>query len=111
MPNPIGIRPFQYQSAMVVEQCGDVTHRVVKRNSKLPQRDQPPNKIPAVSGLSQAEAAAYASEFGASPHDPMSENEANVSPYEGDDTVIPRKRFRGLAESSHDLRSEAYASY
>ena len=61
-------------------------------------------------GLSQAETAAYASEFGAAPPDPMSEDEANVSPYEDDGSVIPRKRFRGLAGSSRDLRSEVHAT-
>ena len=35
-------------------------------------------------------------EFGAFPHDPLSEDEANVSLDEEDYTVIARKRFRGL---------------
>ena len=40
----------------------------------------------------------------------MSEDEANVSPYEDDGTIVPRKRFKGLAGSSRDHRSEAHAT-
>ena len=101
----IGFATFVSNHFVVEEQCGDLIRKVVKRDSKPPQREQPPRKLPAASCLSQAEAAAYASEFGAAPREPISEDEANVSPYEDDGAVIPRKRFKGLAGSSRDHRS------
>ena len=40
----------------------------------------------------------------------MSEDEANVSPYEDDGTIVPRKRFKGLAGSSRDHRSAEHSA-
>ena len=40
----------------------------------------------------------------------MSEDEANVSPYEVDDVVSPHKRLRGLVGSSRDERLVVHAA-
>ena len=84
---------------------GDVIRKTVKRDSAPPPRPQPLRKLPLASHLPPAEAAAYASEFGAAPADQVTDEEANVSPFEDDGGILPAKRFRGLAGSSRSDRA------